>query len=54
MLLQLHFWQETPRYWRLHGAGHALDLSFATFNRADGVDFRLDDALRRRVVPSSP
>ncbi|HLZ28031.1 MAG TPA: hypothetical protein VKV73_12000 [Chloroflexota bacterium] len=29
---------------RLDDAGHALDLSFATYSGVDGVDFRLDDA----------
>ena len=33
----------------LDGAGHALDLSFATFTGVDGVDFRLDDAAWLRV-----
>jgi hypothetical protein len=33
----------------LDGAGHALDLSFATYTGVDGVDFRLDDAAYLRV-----
>jgi hypothetical protein len=33
----------------LDGAGHSLDLSFATFTGVDGVDFRLDDAAWLRV-----
>jgi hypothetical protein len=36
---------------KLDDAGHALDVSFATFSGVDGVDFRLDDAawLRLRI-----
>ena len=34
---------------KLDDAGHALDLSFATFTGIDGVDFRLDDAAWLRV-----
>jgi hypothetical protein len=34
---------------QLDGAGHALELSFATFTGVDGVDFRMDDAAYLRV-----
>jgi hypothetical protein len=34
---------------KLDDAGHALDLSFATYTGVDGVDFRLDDAAWLRV-----